>query len=175
MSANELVTENICLLFFDVYENLVIKCDMKSCVKIKPACSIVLWPQCVSLRITRVVVHNRNVPVRSLSVCDKMLLKINRNGKRHQIVQVTRLFFHFAAGTCQTKRFFKQTYVHFLGSNLFASCTGTRVHGSNWLENCQLCRHVHAQRTSCVQSGDRDAELQTGSKGTFIKLHCVGD
>lgn len=66
-----------------------------------------------------------------------MTLKINGNEASYQIVQVTSLF-RSEARTCQTKRFFKQSCVHFLASNLFTSCPGTRARSSNWLEICQL-------------------------------------
>jgi len=66
-----------------------------------------------------------------------MTFKINGNETSYHIVQVTSLL-RFKARTCQTKRFFKQSCVHFLVSNLFTSCPGTRVRSSNWLEICQL-------------------------------------
>lgn len=105
-------------------------------------------------------------------VYDEMILKINGNGTRYEVIHVTPLFFHFAERTCQTKRSFKQTYVHFLGSNLFASCPGTRVHNSNWLENCQLYRCTHARRSSCDQSGSRGSELQIADRSN-LKPDCI--
>jgi hypothetical protein len=83
---------------------------------------------------------------RMLTVHGEVTLKTNGNETRYQIVQVTSLFFRFNARTCQTKRFFKQSYVHFLGSNLFASCPGTGVRSSNWLENCQLHALIYVER-----------------------------
>lgn len=101
------------------------------------------WLACTNKVRRSTVKHERPG---MLAVHGKVTLKINGNGTRYQIVQVTSLFFRLNARTCQTKRFFKQSYVHFLESNLFASCPGTRVRSSNWLENCQLHAFIYVER-----------------------------
>jgi hypothetical protein len=103
---------------------------------------IILYQCSLSVLVLPSLTHWAVIPTNikelvMFAVRGEKTLKINGNETRYQIVQVTSLF-RFRARTCQTKHFFKQSYVNFLASNLFASCAGTRVRSSNWLEICQL-------------------------------------